>query len=123
MWSPCEPGVACSMWMCTRTPPVVSSVKVAVPVTVEPLLDSMVAFARGPSAAWDEAQPTHRSRPAPARSRASVLVDFIFPLLLSSRDHKSKAGAKSIPELRLLGHTPGGEERLCSNPFLPRRSR
>src|SRR5258708_32057991 len=69
MWRPCVPGGAFSMWTWTLTPPVESSVNVAVPVAVESLRGSMVALALGPSAGAgvDDAQPD-RARAAAAEN-------------------------------------------------------
>lgn len=82
------------MWTRTRTPPDPSSVNVAVPVTVLPLFDSIVAFAWGPSAgaevaaapaagadvpeAPDEAQPAARSAIAVAARAPGMILTFIL---------------------------------------------
>jgi len=70
------------MWTFARTPPVANSVKVAVPVTPEPLLDSSVALAVVPSGGFAEAHPAQISAAAARLSGAVHLILFMTPPLL-----------------------------------------
>src|SRR5260370_35316957 len=65
-----------------RTPPFGSSVTVTVPVTADPLLDSSVAFADGPSGALAEAQPAQISAATAKHARAVLPIVFMNPPLL-----------------------------------------
>src|SRR2546429_8101499 len=82
MCRPWVPGDACSMWTRMRTPPVGSSVKVAGPVTADPLLDWSVAFAVGPSGALAEAQPAQISAATAKHAGAVLPIVFMDPPLL-----------------------------------------
>src|SRR6266702_5575542 len=98
MCRPWVPGDACSMCTRMRTPPVGSSVKVAVPVTADPLLDSSVAFAVGPSGALAEAQPAQISAATAKHAGAALPIVFMDPpLLRGSYFERRGQGPRILP--------------------------
>jgi hypothetical protein len=86
------------MWTTTATPPVERSVKVAQPVTFEPLRDSIVAFACGPAAGFGvDAQPARASSPAVATAAAARVPLLVFILSSFALPMIEDSPARGIP--------------------------